>query len=372
MVEIYINNGYISDNQTYDTVCCVQEGCTAYPGFIDIHTHGGYGYDFMTCTPEEIKYILRGYLCEGITSVLATTMTEDYAVIEKALEKLGAFIHEQREAHAQHTRLDEASLLGIHLEGPFINAHYKGAQDEQHIRLPSAKQLRYFQEKSYGTIRYVTFAPECDKDFEMLEIAKECNIIPSVGHSDASFAVIEAACKHGLQSVTHTFNAQSAFHHRSPGVVPAALFFDNLSCELIVDGIHVHKDSVRTLFKLKPKDKILLITDAMQAKGCGDGMYILGGQDVHVSDGEARLSDGTLAGSVLQYNEILQNILNWTTVTYEECCQMTSRNQAQLLGYETYGSLDRGYIADIVVLDAKGKVCSVYHHGKKVIGNHSK
>lgn len=314
---------------------------TAFPGFIDVHIHGAAGHDVMDATPEALTGLAEALPKEGTTSFLATTMTQSDEAISAALENI-------REFQASE---GQAEMLGVHLEGPFISAERAGAQPIEHIVEASYPLFREWQKKSGNQIRLVTLAPETQGAMEFIKKLKEDKVIASIGHSDATFEEVQAAVRSGASHVTHLYNQMSPFHHRKPGVVGAALMEDGLMVELIADFIHSHPASVEMAYWQKGAERLILITDAMRAKGLPPGVYDLGGQDVQVTKKDARLADGTLAGSILTMDRAIQNVQSITGCSVNELVAMTSANAANELGLSDKGKIRNGADADIAILD---------------------
>jgi N-acetylglucosamine-6-phosphate deacetylase len=346
------------------TIASIKEGeaatCTNYllPGFIDTHIHGAAGADVMDGTAEALKIMQQALPKEGTTGFLATTLTASPEALNKALAEAAKVINQPGEG---------AGLLGIHLEGPFINAKRAGAQPVQWIHPPDRQLFRQFHETSGKNIRIVTLAPELAESSGLLEEIKKSGGIASAGHTDAGFAEMEEAVEAGVSQVTHMFNAMRGLHHRDIGTAGAALLKEEIFTELIADGIHVSPAAVSLLYKNKGAEKVLLITDAMRAKGMAEGVYTLGGNKVHVNNGQAVLEDGTLAGSVLKMNEACRNMMNWTGCSIEEIVQMSAVNPAQRLGLlDRKGRLTAGMDADFTIVDEEWNVQEVYIGGKPV------
>ena len=306
------------------------------PGFVDVHSHGGYGKDSMDASADEIDWMVRQMAAkEGITTYFCTTMTQTYDNIEKAMVQI-------KEAAEKNP-----IIQGIHLEGPFISVNYKGAQDASYIKKPDEKALAHWNELSGNRIRVVTYAPEeATEEFENWCLSNR--IVPSAGHSDAIYdqLVASRACH-----VTHLYNAQRGLKHREPGVTGYGLLTDGVNTELICDGIHIRPQMIALAHKVKGSDGIELITDSMRAKGMPEGKSELGGQVVYVKDGTARLEDGTIAGSVLTYIKAFQNIIKFTGVSIEDAVKMSSGNQAKEFGLTQKGAIKTGKDADFVLLD---------------------
>lgn len=316
------------------------------PGFIDVHIHGASGFDTMDATPEALNGLASSLPKEGTTSFLATTMTQSDEAISKALQNASAF-----QAADQ-----QAEMLGVHLEGPFISPEMAGAQPLEHIMPPSLALFEKWQELSGKRIKQVTVAPEADGGIEFIEALSAEGIVASIGHSNATLEQVQEAIEAGASQVTHLYNQMSPFHHRSPGVVGAAFLERALSVELIADFVHSHQQSVRLAYEQIGASRLLLITDAMRAKGLAPGTYDLGGQDVQVGERDARLPNGALAGSVLTMEGAVKNVKAVTNCTWAELAAMTSANAARQLGLEHKGVIAAGKDADLVILDEDANV----------------
>lgn len=322
------------------------------PGFIDIHIHGFDGCDTMDGNEEAIKTISKGITRNGVTAFLPTTMTMSLDKITKALDSVRSI--KEKGAHG-------AEILGVNMEGPFINKKYKGAHDEQHI-IPSDYEII---KKYKDIISLITIAPEVEGALEFIKKLKsETNIIMSMGHSGASYEAAKEGITCGISHVTHLFNAMTGLHHRNPGVVGAALTH-NVTCEIIADTIHIHPSLFSMLLNTKDLEQIVLITDCMSAGGKEDGEYDLGGQKVFVKNKQARLEDGTLAGSVLNLNDAVYNISKYTDFTLSRLITLITLNPAKILGIDKLkGTLEIGKDADITVFDNKMKIYMTIGKGK--------
>ena len=314
---------------------------TAFPGFIDVHIHGAAGHDAMDATPEALAGLAGALPKEGTTSFLATTMTQSDEAISAALGNICEF----------HASEGQAEMLGVHLEGPFISAERAGAQPIEHIVEASYPLFRKWQKLSGNQIRLVTLAPETQGAMEFIKKLTDDGVIASIGHSDARFEEVQAAVRSGASHVTHLYNQMSPFHHRKPGVVGAALMEEGLMVEIIADFIHSHPVSVEMAFRQKGAERLMLITDAMRAKGLPPGVYDLGGQDVQVTKKDARLADGTLAGSILTMDRAIQHVQSITGCSVNELVAMTSATAANELGLASKGKIRDGADADIAILD---------------------
>lgn len=326
------------------------------PGFIDEHIHGAGGADAMDGTTRALDTIATTVAAEGTVGFLATTMTQSH---ENILAAMNA-VKEYRECEHGGAR-----VLGIHLEGPFIAAAHKGAQPLEYVAKPDAEVFDEYNAASGNAIKIVSLAPEEEGAAALIAHLASNGVVASIGHSGAKFADIEKAIACGAKNVTHTYNAQSALHHREIGTVGSAMLFDELACELIADTIHVSIPAIKLLAKCKPHEKLVLITDAMRAKGLADGESELGGQKVFVKNGEARLADGTLAGSVLRMNRAVQNMVEKVGMSLTEACDLATINPAKVLGIENEaGSIREGKRADFAVLDDKFNVLYTVCGGK--------
>lgn len=333
------------------------ENAIVLPGFIDQHIHGAGGSDGMDGRVEDIKNIAQTVAKEGTTSFLVTTMTQSKENILKAMQAVKAYRESAPETGAR--------VSGIHLEGPFIAAAHKGAQPLEFVKEPDIATFDEYNTASGNAIKVVSLAPEVEGADEFIRHLASQNIVASIGHSGAKNADVKKAVEAGACNVTHTYNAQTALHHREIGVVGSAMLMDELNCELIADTIHVSVPAMALLIKNKPDDKLTLITDAMRAKGLPDGESELGGQKVIVKNGEARLVDGTLAGSVLRMNKAIENIVEKVGVPFLKAVDFATINPAKNLKIDSQvGSIKVGKKADFTVLDKKYQVLMTIRDGK--------
>lgn len=311
------------------------------PGFIDMHIHGSAGFDMMDATEEALRGMSRSLVKEGTTSYLPTTITQRVDSIEAALENVNGFVN----------NADEAEVLGIHVEGPYISTKWAGAQPIEHISEPSIEQFLKWQRLSGNRIKQVTVAPEIVGGFEFVQAMSEEGIISSIGHSDASSDEVEKAVQLGAKQATHLYNQMRPFHHRDTGVVGSVLLDDHMKVEIIVDYIHSHMKAVNLAYRLKGAEGIILITDAMRAKGLEYGEYDLGGQTVYVTEKGAHLSSGALAGSILTMDQAVRNMKQTTGCSLQELVSMSSTNAAKQLKLSHKGYIEEGFDADLVILD---------------------
>lgn len=377
-VEIYmetgiIENGYIkiendkiaeigsmerpSSFDNYEEIV-LPDHFTVIPGLIDVHIHGVDGADVMDGTTEALEKMSSALPKEGTTSFLATTMTQSQEAIERALINVSEYIEDQSSSN-------KAEVLGLHLEGPFVNKQMAGAQPIQYIINPEVSLFEKWQKLANGHIKLVTLAPEVDGGLELVRYLKETGVIASIGHSKSTYEEVSTAIDAGATHATHLFNQMSGLHHREPGVVGAVFLREELKAELISDGIHVKPEVVKLAYKMVGSDRLILITDSMRAKCLKNGTYDLGGQDVTVRDGKAVLSDGTLAGSILKLGEALKNMMEFTGCTLSDVVQMGSVNPAKQLNvFDRKGSIAVGKDADLVVLNENYDVYVTLCKGK--------
>ena len=313
----------------------------------------------MVGTVKDISAIANAVAKEGTTAFLVTTMTQSVDNIKNALSAVNEYIGSRLEGGAE--------VLGVHLEGPFISKKHVGAQPIEYVQAPSVNTFIEYEKASGGNIKIVTLAPEVEGADTLVEYLTERKIVSSIGHTDAKYADILKAKAAGATNVTHTFNAQTPLHHREIGVVGTALLDDELFCELICDTIHVSIPAVKLLVKNKPHDKLVLITDSMRAKHLPDGLSELVGQTVIVKNGEARLENGTLAGSVLKMNVAVKNMVEKIGVDFCTAVDFATANPAKSLGiFSERGSIAVGKRADFAVLDGEFNVLKTIRGGKVI------
>lgn len=318
-------------------------------GFIDIHIHGSAGADVMDATPEALSLIQRSLVSTGTTGFLATTMTVAEPQIVEALKNISS---------AMEVHEGGAKILGAHLEGPFIQKKAKGAHLEAFVQPPTTAWVEPFKD----IVKLITMSPETDENYQVLKAFKAMGIKVSLGHTTATYDCACGAVEAGADSITHLFNAMTGLHHRDPGMVGAALL-KPVYTEMIADDVHVHPDLYELVYKLKGEDKIILITDAMKGQCMWAGQYDLGGQAVLVSDKDARLLDGTLAGSILTQNKAMINMLRSPEMDLVKVSKMLSTNPANLLGLKDRGKIAVGAVADLVCLNNALEIKSVWVEG---------
>ncbi|RRD94583.1 N-acetylglucosamine-6-phosphate deacetylase [Clostridiales bacterium COT073_COT-073] len=327
-------------------------GAYVVPGFIDVHIHGFNGADVMDGKTESLTTMAKGLTANGVTSFLATTMTMGVPYIRAALEAVKNYTEDEQLAR------QGAEIVGVHLEGPFININKKGAQRGEDIIPADINVIAGYED----LVKVITIAPEVPENMAFIEkYADRFNF--SIGHTEATYEVASEAVKKGARSVTHLFNAMSPLEHRFPGVVGTA-FLEDIYAELIADTIHVHKKMFEMIYKLKGANRLILITDAMRGAGMPEGRYDLGGQEVIIKDGRCLLIDGVLAGSVLKLNDAVRHFTENTTIGLEKVIPLATLTPATYIGVQDRkGSLDAGKDADIVFLDKDLKVLKTIARG---------
>ncbi|CAN5444315.1 N-acetylglucosamine-6-phosphate deacetylase [soil metagenome] len=329
-------------------------GLLAVPGFIDIHTHGAAGADVSDGGAGSVATVARAKLREGVTTFLPTTMSLPHEATLDALDRIAAYMASPEP--------DAAQIPGLHLEGPYLNPRCAGAQNPDFIRPPDLAELRTYFERA--PIRLISLAPELPGATEAIALCRERGAVVSLAHTAATHQEVVAAIGAGARHLTHFGNQMSPLHHRAIGALGTGLLDDRLSLEVIADTIHLAPEMLALTFNLKARDQIFVITDSMAASGIGDGSFDLGGLAVTVRDGQARLADGTLAGSTLAMNLGLAHVRAATSLPLREIVATTSLNQARALGLEHLGRIAPGFRADIVLLDDAFRVRAVFVGGQ--------
>ncbi len=357
----YIGNGSLP---TADRVLDA-DGGYVMAGFVDIHCHGGGGYDFMDATPDGMLEISKHHLYHGTTTLFATTMTDTYEAIEAVLLRY-------RELYERGELL---TLAGVHLEGPWLSPLQCGAQSSKKMAKPNAQMLRRLVEK-YPFIKRVTAAPEVEGGMELGSVGAYLGLNMSMGHTDADFDTVDKARKNGYTALTHLYSGMTGVFrrnaYRTAGAVEAGLYFDDLTVEVIADGKHLPKGLLQLIYKCKGADKICLITDAMRGAGSPDGTEtVLGrladGVPCIIEDGVAKLYDRqSFAGSVATTDRLLAVMHSLAEVELPEISKMLSATPARLMGLFDRGSLEVGKRADIVILNKDLKIKNVIFKGETV------
>ena len=306
------------------------QGDYVIPGFVDVHIHAFRGQDMMQ-GEDAIRHMSRELYREGVAAFLPTTMCASASDTANAVLAAGEAMRTPEK--------NGARVLGVHMEAPFLSPQKAGAQRREFMCDPDMDTLMAFCGNRPDLVRLITIAPEKNGTEAFVKAAVSIGIHVSVGHTTASAEQTHLAADWGADHVTHTFNAQTAFNHREPGVPGAAMCDDRFYAEIIADGIHLHPDTIRTLYRAKGAKRTLVVTDAMEAAGMPDGEYQLGGLPVHVAEGQARLSDGTLAGSVLRMPGALHNLIHRFGIRPEDAVLMCTTTPACSIGERLCGRI---------------------------------
>lgn len=357
---VLVENGKIKEinpSNVNDTEVIDAEGLYLSPGFIDVHIHGAGGCDTMDGTIESINTIAKTIVQHGTTSFTPTTMTVAAEDIRKSMEVIKKLKEEGTEG---------ANVLGAHLEGPFISPKAIGAQNPNFLLAPSVENYNKIVGDYSDAVVSITMAPEVEGAKELIKYLSDNGVTVSMGHTKATYDEAIEGIKCGACHSTHLYNAMTPFTHREPGVV-GATFDTDITTETISDGIHISYPALRTAYKQKGTDKVLLVSDAMEACGMPDGQYSLGGQDVIVKNGAARLLDGTLAGSVLTLDKAVKNIYNNSNYPLNEVVRMATYNGAKHCHVEDHkGLIKEGYDADLILFNEDIEIQKVFVNGKEV------
>lgn len=316
------------------------------PGFIDIHTHGSYGYDTNDGTPEGLRDWMKRIPEEGVTGILPTTVTQMPEVLHQAVANVAKVVEEGYEG---------AQILGIHFEGPYLDMDYKGAQPPEAIAKPSVEQFMQYQNSARGLIKYITLAPEHDTEWALTRYCSSHDVVVSMGHSAADYEGALMGIANGATSMTHVYNGMTGYHHRKLGLVGTAFRVRDIYGEIIGDGCHSEYAALNNFFQCKGRDYGIMITDSLRAKHCPPGgSYQLGGHDIEIGeDGLARLKGtDTIAGSTLSMNRGLQILVEKAMVPFDVALNACTLNPARCLGLaKEKGRIVAGYDADLVILN---------------------
>jgi N-acetylglucosamine-6-phosphate deacetylase len=356
---ILIENGTITQigqiNPPADCNTLDAQGRIAAPGFIDVHIQGAGGADILDATPEALKSISHTCACFGTTSFLATTV----------------FKPQQKNQHlniaAEHVgkNLEGANLLGIHLEGPFISMQKKGMIQPDCICPPSMKVLDEILDITNGRLRMMTIAPELPNSTQIIKRLIDSSVIASFGHSSATYEQTIDGFNAGISHVTHLFNAMPSLHHRAPGPLAAIFQSKHVTAQLIPDGVHIHPAVLKLAYQILGPNRIVPITDGMQALGLGDGQFIYNGIEYESKNGAARYKDGTLIGTALGQSQLLERLTSFTGCPFETAIKAVTQKTAELLRIEDRkGSIAQGKDADLVLLDHSYSVHTTIVAGK--------
>ena len=359
--EVLVRDGRIAAVGTdlERTGCQVVElkGNILSPGFLDVHTHGGAGVDINAAGQADLEKLSAFFASQGVTGFLASILTDTVVATERAIDHVCAFMDGPAPG---------ARCLGIHLEGPFLCLKYKGAMPPELLREGDAGLFLRYQERAGGRVRYMTVAPEVKGVPEMISQLRGACVL-AMGHTDADYETAIDAIERGVTACTHTFNVMSLFHQHRPAVMGAVLE-KPVYCEAICDGRHLHPGTVRMLLSCKGWDKVVAITDSMQAAGLPDGEYMLGINPVTVTDGDAKISGTDIrAGSTLTLAQAVKNLSRFTGEGPEKVLGLLTTNPARLIGEDhRRGDIAVGKDADFVVLSSGLDVIETWSAGKKV------
>lgn len=310
------------------------------PGLIDVHVHGAMGHDTMDATPEAIKAMGSYFASHGVTSYLPTTMSSTPEGIKRAIDNLVDCPKFDNGAHH----------MGVHVEGPYLNPEYKGAQSEHILRDADSSEYEYWLDS--GVLKLVSLAPERFGSQAFIDRGIMEGIEFSLAHSGATYEQVIEAANHGLRQATHVFNGMMGLHHRRPGTVGGVLSDQRIYAQLIADGIHVHPSVVDLMVRAKGVSRTILITDAIRAAGLEDGEYDLGVDKIFVKDGVSRTAQGGLAGSTLTLDAAIRNVIQFTGLSFEEALPMATSVPAKAMGWlDKKGELKPGADADIAMFD---------------------
>lgn len=330
------------------------------PGMIDVHCHGGLGFDTNDANEEGLVKWAKGLLNEGITGFCPTTVTQSVEILTNAVANVANVVKKGYEG---------AEILGIHFEGPYLNMKNKGAQPPEYIVAPTVEQFKKYQEAANGLIKIITMACENDPDFELTRYCAANGVNVSIGHSGSTYDEAVLAVANGANGMTHTFNGMNPLHHREPYLTGAAMRLKDTYAEIICDGNHVVWPAIYSLITSKGRDYCIMIDDALCAKGCAPGYYELGGNAIEIRENGSAYLQGTntLAGGTLKFNKGLQNLIEKVMIPIDWAINMVTINPARYLGVDDHkGKIMAGYDADMVVLDRDYEVVQVYAKGKSV------
>jgi N-acetylglucosamine-6-phosphate deacetylase len=333
------------------------------PGYIDIHTHGCYGYSVMDNKIESILKISENLLKHGVTSFLPTTLSAPINELSSILKNISL---------AMKNNNYGAEILGAYVEGPYINKERAMAQNVLFIREPNIEEFEELFKISEKNIRVITIAPEIPNAIEFIKNAKKHGIIVAAAHTNANYEEAMAGFDAGITLCTHFFNGMRNFHHRDPGIVGAALINQNVYCEIIADMIHLHPCTIKLTLLAKGIDKVVLITDSIPATGLPNGYYELEGLKIIVKDGVSRRIDtGGFAGSTLTMDKAVKNMVNKIGIDIKDAIKMATLNPAKAIGEKERGIISPGAIANLIILDKDLNVISTFVKGRKVYNEDS-
>jgi N-acetylglucosamine-6-phosphate deacetylase len=331
-------------------------GAVVTPGFIDVHTHGGGGFNLHTTSADEIRGYARWAPTSGTTAFLAGVVGVPDGLPDAQIEAV---------VSAAEQTPPGAEILGIHLEGPYINPVRRGAHDPAWLRLPQEAETAHLLAISRGYLKLITLAPELPGAEAMIRQLVAAGVTVSIGHTDADYEQARAAIPLGIRHATHCFNAMRPLLHRAPGPLGAICAANQVQGELIADGVHVHPAVARVLIRALGPERVVVVTDALPVAGHAETAFTFGGQPAHVAGGVARLADGTITGSVLTLDQALRNLCAFGDVTLSAAVGMLTRNPARAAGVAARkGVLQAGYDADLLIFDAEQRLQATICRGR--------
>jgi len=332
------------------------EGAYLAPGLIDVHTHGRAGGDFVNADAIVIAEMCHSYLKNGVTSVMPTLASATLDELEAAIDKIYVVNN-----HAK------TNVVGVHLEGRYLNPSKRGAHAERLLSRLYAYEIYGLAKRMRSTgAAHVSAALELDSDGEFTKAAIKCGATVGLAHTNATYAEATLAIERGARSLTHLFNTMPPLHHRDGGAVAAGLLDERVFCEIIADGFHISPEMVKLAYKMK-KDKLVLITDSMEATGMPDGEYSIAGLPVTVKDGKARTHEGAIAGSTLELIDGVKNLASFADISFAEALYNATMAPAKMIGVDgIVGSLEKGKTANMLVLDREYNVKEVIFRGEKI------
>lgn len=361
---ILCDDGFITsltrDDVPYGYETVRVDGKYIIPGLVDVHTHGIGGYDFNYASEEEMAKMLANYARCGTTSIMATLASQTMSRLMNSIFS----INQMR----LHTKRGCASILGVHLEGRYLNPEMRGCHSPELLAKPNPDELNSLAFAMMPPPLHFSIAPELDGADAFIKKACEFGATVGIAHTNSTYEQAEHALSIGATSFTHTFNAMTKIHHRSPGCAVCALNCDDAYSEIICDGEHVHPAMVKLAYKSKPKDKLVLVTDSMSATSSPDGEYEIAGTKVYVRGGRATDTSGTLAGSTLTMFRALTNMMRFCDISLNEAIKYATANPAAMVDADAVGKIARCYRADFIVLNDTNKpeIDTVYVGGEKV------
>ena len=342
---------YIDDGAVVDAA-----GSVVAPGLIDLHFHGCMGQDFCNATDEAVNTIASYQASQGVTAICPATMTFPEEILGPIMDTAARFRPDE----------SQSALVGINMEGPFISPHKVGAQNPAYVQTADLAMVERLQKRSGGLIKLVDIAPEEPGNLEFIEAASS-KVRISVAHTCCTYEEAAAAFDAGARHMTHLYNAMPGLHHRKPGPIAAAADRDDITCELICDGVHVKPSMVRLAFKLFGAQRMILISDTVEACGLADGKYHLGGQEIFVEGNRATLADGTLAGGATNLAKCLSVAVAQMGIPLADALAAATINPARALGIDhERGSIEPGKVADCILLDDNALVSKVVLRGREL------